>query len=134
MVALIGFYAEIYFDFAGYSSMAIGTARLFGYRIPKNFDYPYSSMSVTEFWRRWHISLSSWLRDYLYIPLGGSRGGRFAFYRNLMITMVLGGLWHGASWNFVIWGFLHGLGLCAHKLWMNARQRFALAVQWDCTV
>ena len=123
LTATVAFYGQIYFDFAGYSLMAIGTARLFGYRIPPNFNYPYSSLSVTEFWRRWHISLSSWLRDYLYIPLGGNRFGALATYRNLMITMVLGGLWHGASWNFVIWGFLHGLGLLVHKLWLELRER-----------
>ena len=106
----------IYFDFVGYSTMAIGFSRLFGYKLPKNFDFPYRSSSITEFWRRWHISLSSWLRDYLYIPLGGNRGGRFAPYRNLLLTMLLGGLWHGASYNFVLWGALHGLALALHKL------------------
>ena len=121
VTAAVSFYAQIYFDFAGYSNMAIGTARLFGYRFPKNFDYPYSSLSVTEFWRRWHISLSSWLRDYLYVPLGGNRNGTAARDRNLIITMVLGGLWHGASWNFVIWGALHGLGLLAHKAWLRLK-------------
>jgi D-alanyl-lipoteichoic acid acyltransferase DltB (MBOAT superfamily) len=126
VVAAVAFYGQIYFDFAGYSSMAIGTARLFGFRFPKNFDFPYSSLSVTEFWRRWHISLSSWLRDYLYVPLGGNRYGRLATYRNLMITMVLGGLWHGASWNFVIWGALHGLGLLTHKAWLGFKARAGL--------
>jgi alginate O-acetyltransferase complex protein AlgI len=121
ITALLCFYAQIYFDFAGYSGMAIGTARLFGYRIPKNFDFPYASTSVTDFWRRWHMSLSFWLRDYVYFPLGGSRGGEVARYRNLMITMLLGGLWHGASWNFVFWGFLHGIGLCAHKAWTDLK-------------
>lgn len=119
--AATAFYGQIYFDFAGYSLMAIGAARLFSYRLPKNFDFPYSSLSVTEFWRRWHISLSTWLRDYLYIPLGGNRHGVFFYYRNLMLTMVLGGLWHGASWNFVVWGALHGLGLCLHKVWIGTR-------------
>ena len=129
--ATIAFYGQIYFDFAGYSALAIGTARLFGYRIPKNFDYPYSSLSVTEFWRRWHMSLSFWLRDYVYIPLGGNRGPAWKFYRNLMATMILGGLWHGASWNFVLWGALHGLGLCLHKLWLGLRPRLALGIDWD---
>jgi alginate O-acetyltransferase complex protein AlgI len=128
--ALLGFYAQIYFDFAGYSDIAIGTARLFGYRIPKNFDCPYAAASVTEFWRRWHMSLSFWLRDYVYIPLGGNRGSPAAFYRNLMVTMLLGGLWHGASWNFVAWGALHGLGLCAHKLWLGVRPRLG-GINWD---
>ncbi len=94
---------QIYCDFSAYSDMAIGLAALLGYRFPRNFDQPYRSTSLQEFWRRWHISLSTWLRDYLYIPLGGGRGGWFTC-RNLMITMLLGGLWHGAAWNFVAWG------------------------------
>ncbi|MEO0465867.1 MAG: MBOAT family O-acyltransferase [Pseudomonadota bacterium] len=113
--ATIAFAGQIYFDFAGYSLMAIGVARLFGYHIPKNFDYPYASLSIADFWHRWHISLSSWLRDYLYIPLGGNRGGELSTYRNLMTTMVLGGLWHGAAWTFVAWGALQGAGLCLHR-------------------
>lgn len=108
---------QIYCDFSGYTDMAIGTARLFGYRFPKNFDAPYLSASITEFWRRWHISLSSWLRDYLYIPLGGNRRGALVRDRNLMITMLLGGLWHGASYNFLIWGGLHGIALIANREW-----------------
>jgi alginate O-acetyltransferase complex protein AlgI len=99
---------QIYFDFSGYSDMAIGLGLMLGFIFAKNFDSPYKSASITEFWRRWHISLSSWLRDYLYISLGGSRAGELRTYRNLVITMLLGGLWHGASWNFVIWGGLHG--------------------------
>jgi len=110
----LAFYGQIYFDFAGYSLIAIGVAQTLGYRLPPNFNVPYIARSVTEFWRRWHISLSSWLRDYLFIPLGGNRT---SYVRNLMITMVLGGLWHGASWNFLLWGTLHGLALCVHKLW-----------------
>jgi len=113
--ATIAFAGQIYFDFAGYSLMAIGVARLFGYHIPKNFDYPYATLTIAEFWRRWHISLSSWLRDYLYIPLGGNRIGEAKTYRNLMATMVLGGLWHGAAWTFVAWGALQGAGLCLHR-------------------
>ena len=108
----LGVYAfafQIYFDFSGYTDIAIGSARLLGYRLPINFIRPYQAWSISDFWRRWHISLSSWLRDYLYIPLGGSRTKTsFGVYRNLMITMVLGGLWHGAAWNFIIWGALHG--------------------------
>ena len=99
---------QIYFDFSGYSDMAIGLGLMLGFVFAKNFDSPYKSASITEFWRRWHISLSSWLRDYLYISLGGSQGGTRRTYRNLMLTMLLGGLWHGASWNFVIWGGIHG--------------------------
>jgi D-alanyl-lipoteichoic acid acyltransferase DltB (MBOAT superfamily) len=121
---LVGVYAyaiKIYADFSGYSDVAIGSAKLFGYELPKNFDAPYVSASLQEFWHRWHISLSSWLRDYLYIPLGGSRGTTWFTYRNLMITMVLGGLWHGASWNFVIWGALHGGALAVNRAWQRAR-------------
>ncbi len=118
-LATFAFAAQIYFDFAGYSLMAIGVARLFGYHIPRNFNYPYASTSITDFWRRWHMSLSFWLRDYLFIPLGGSRNGRFAYYRNLLATMILGGLWHGAAWTFVAWGLLHGLALVVHKLWIT---------------
>ncbi|MET0411562.1 MAG: MBOAT family O-acyltransferase [Polyangiaceae bacterium] len=111
----LGFYSQIYFDFVGYSTMAIGFSRLFGFKLPRNFDYPYRACSITEFWRRWHISLSSWLRDYLYIPLGGNRHGTVMQYRNLLLTMLLGGLWHGASYNFVLWGGLHGAALAGHK-------------------
>lgn len=113
--ATLAFAGLIYFDFAGYSLMAIGVARWFGFYIPKNFDYPYSSPSIDDFWRRWHISLSSWLRDYLYIPLGGNRAGEWKTYRNLMTTMVLGGLWHGAAWTFVAWGAMHGGALAFHR-------------------
>jgi alginate O-acetyltransferase complex protein AlgI len=109
------YYSQIYFDFAGYSWMAIGCSALLGYTLPINFNFPYTARSTTEFWRRWHISLSTWLRDYLFIPLGGSRRGRPRYYWNLFVTMGLGGLWHGASWNFLAWGLLHGLGLCVHK-------------------
>lgn len=116
LMGVYGYAMQIYCDFSGYSDMAIGIALLMGYRLGANFDLPYQSTSVTEFWRRWHISLSSWLRDYLYIPLGGNRNGKFRQYFNLMITMLLGGLWHGASWNFVFWGFLHGVALALDKL------------------
>jgi len=111
-----GFALQIYCDFSAYTDMALGTARAFGFRLPENFDAPYLSRSITEFWRRWHMSLSSWLRDYLYIPLGGSRLGVGKTYRNLMITMLLGGLWHGANWTFVLWGGLHGLFLAVERL------------------
>ena len=111
---------QIYCDFSGYSDMAIATAGLLGYSLPLNFNFPYLASDIREFWRRWHISLSTWLRDYLYIPLGGSRGGKWFTHRNLMITMLLGGLWHGAGWNFVIWGGLHGLALIAHREWERA--------------
>lgn len=110
------FAVQIYGDFSGYSDMAIATAGFLGFRLPKNFGHPYLATSITDFWRRWHISLSGWLRDYLYIPLGGNRGTKLFQYRNLMLTMLLGGLWHGAGWNFIIWGGLHGLALILDKI------------------
>jgi alginate O-acetyltransferase complex protein AlgI len=121
--AVVAYSLQIYCDFSGYSDIAIGVSRIIGFDLPENFNMPYLATSVTEFWRRWHITLSSWLRDYLYIPLGGNRRGRLRTYVNLFITMLLGGLWHGASWTFVFWGFLHGLGLAAHKLWMESVPR-----------
>jgi D-alanyl-lipoteichoic acid acyltransferase DltB (MBOAT superfamily) len=114
-IAVTGYAAQIYCDFSGYSDMAIACAWLLGYELGRNFDAPYAAASVTEFWRRWHISLSSWLRDYLYIPLGGSREGAARTYRNLLLTMLLGGLWHGAAWTFVAWGGLHGLALAGER-------------------
>ncbi len=115
LVGLYAFALQIYCDFSGYSKIARGTARLLGFRLVRNFEEPYLSANITEFWRRWHVSLSAWLRDYLYIPLGGNRRGTARTYVHLMVTMLLGGLWHGASWNFVVWGGLHGLYLAAHK-------------------
>ena len=117
LMGVYGYTLQIYCDFSGYSDMAIGIALLMGYRFKINFDSPYKSGSITEFWRRWHISLSSWLRDYLYISLGGNRRGKVRTYFNLFITMVLGGLWHGASWLFVIWGAWHGVLLIVHKVY-----------------
>ena len=119
LFAVYGYAVQIYCDFSGYSDIAIGIALLFGYRFNVNFDAPYRSATITEFWRRWHISLSTWLKDYLYIPLGGNRKGKFRTHINLMITMLLGGLWHGASIRFVIWGGLHGLYLVVHKVMMR---------------
>ena len=116
LMALVLFSIQIYADFSGYSKIARGTAKLLGIELMKNFEQPYLSTNITEFWRRWHISLSSWLKDYLYFSLGGNRNGKYNTYKNLMITMLLGGLWHGASWNFVIWGGLHGAYLIIHKL------------------
>jgi hypothetical protein len=115
ILATLLFAVQIYCDFSGYSDMAIGVARMLGFRFKENFALPYFSKSITEFWRRWHISLSTWLRDYLYISFGGSRKGKFRTYINLMLTMLIGGLWHGASWNFVIWGGLNGLYLSVEK-------------------
>ncbi|MFM1872774.1 MAG: hypothetical protein RL398_2196 [Planctomycetota bacterium] len=118
-IAVVCYSIQIYCDFSGYSDMAIGTARLLGYELRDNFRFPYLATSITDFWRRWHMSLSSWLRDYLYISLGGNRGGRWFTHRNLMLTMLLGGLWHGAGWNFVIWGAIHGMALVGHKEWVR---------------
>ena len=115
-VAVLGYTVQIYFDFSGYSDMAVGLGLMFSLRLPQNFDSPYKAVNISDFWRRWHISLSSWLRDYLYIGLGGSRHGRLKTLRNLTVTMFLGGLWHGASWIFVIWGLYHGCLLVAHSL------------------
>lgn len=115
LLGIYGYAMQIYCDFSGYSDMAIGIALLLGFRFPMNFNAPYKSDSISDFWRRWHISLSTWIRDYIYISLGGNRQGKIRQYINLIITMLLGGLWHGASLNFVVWGGIHGLGLVAHK-------------------
>jgi D-alanyl-lipoteichoic acid acyltransferase DltB (MBOAT superfamily) len=136
---LLGMYAyaiQIYCDFSAYTDIAIGVANLLGYQFPENFNQPYRALSVQDFWRRWHITLSNWLRDYLYIRLGGSRGGRIRTYLNLMVTMLLGGLWHGASWNFVLWGGLHGGALVVERAfgWTGApRSRLAAALAWALT-
>lgn len=115
LLAVYAFAFQIYFDFSGYTDIAIGVARLLGFNFPKNFDHPYMALSIREFWRRWHMTLSRWLRDYLYISLGGSRRGKGRTLINLMLTMLLGGLWHGASWNFVLWGALHGALLVGER-------------------
>jgi D-alanyl-lipoteichoic acid acyltransferase DltB (MBOAT superfamily) len=116
IISMYAYSCQIYFDFSGYSDIAIGIALLLGYQLKENFENPYKSTNITDFWRRWHISLSSWLRDYIYIPLGGSRKGRFNTYLFLLITMTIGGIWHGASWNFIIWGIAHGFALVLHKI------------------
>ncbi len=117
LLALYAYSMQVYADFSGYTDIAIGVALLMGFRLPVNFNSPYKALHVGEFWKRWHISLSTWLKDYLYIPLGGNRHGEFRTNINLMLTMLLGGLWHGASWQFVIWGGLNGLGLLVYKQW-----------------
>ena len=117
LLGVYGYALQIYCDFSGYSDIAIGSALLLGFSFPDNFATPYQSKNLQEFWRRWHISLSSWLRDYLYISLGGNRNGAVRTYINLMLTMLLGGLWHGAGWNFIIWGLMHGGALALHRLW-----------------
>jgi alginate O-acetyltransferase complex protein AlgI len=126
LLAVYGYAVQIYCDFSAYTDMAIGLAALLGFRFPANFNQPYRSERLREFWQRWHISLSSWLRDYLYKPLGGNRHGRFKTYRNLMITMLLGGIWHGAGWKFIAWGALHGGGLAVERMlepWLGLRSR-----------
>ena len=136
-VAVVAFALQIYYDFSGYTDIGRGSANLLGYRLPENFKMPYIACSVAEFWHRWHISLSTWLRDYLYIPLGGSRNGKFAQMRNLMVTMLLGGLWHGASWTFVLWGAYQGLGLVVCHSWDAFAKRISifqnknLTLLWD---
>lgn len=119
LMATYGYSVQIYCDFSGYTDIAIGIALLLGFKLPINFNSPYKAVSITDFWHRWHISLSTWLRDYLYIPLGGNRKGGLRTYLNLLVTMLLGGLWHGANLRFVIWGWLHGLFLALHKLWVK---------------
>ena len=120
-VGVLAYTFQIYFDFSGYSDMAIGLARLFGIKLPMNFNSPYKAVNIKEFWRRWHMTLSRFLRDYLYIPLGGNRFGGLKRYRNLFITMLLGGLWHGAGWTFIIWGALHGIYLITNHLWSSLK-------------
>ncbi len=120
---MLGTYAfawQIYGDFSGYSDIARGSAQLLGFHFMVNFRQPYLATSLQDFWRRWHISLSTWLRDYLYIPLGGNRHGEAMTYRNLMLTMLLGGLWHGANWTFVVWGGIHGAGLAVERFFTRA--------------
>lgn len=121
-VGALGYSLQLYFDFSGYSDMAIGAAYMFGIRLPLNFNSPYKAISIIDFWRRWHITLSQFLRDYLYIPLGGSRKGKIRRYFNLMVTMLLGGLWHGAGWTFIFWGALHGFYLVVNHLYRGVRQ------------
>ncbi len=115
LMGVVGYVVQIYCDFSGYSDMAIGISAIMGFRLTRNFDFPYKSRNLTDFWRRWHISLSTWLRDYVYIPLGGNRRGTLRTYVNNFLTMLVGGLWHGAAWKFVIWGGMHGVGLIVHK-------------------
>jgi alginate O-acetyltransferase complex protein AlgI len=132
LLGVYGYAAQIYGDFSGYTDIAIGSALLLGYKFPENFDRPYISASPQEFWRRWHLSLSGWLRDYLYISLGGSRGSPWRTSLNLFLTMVLGGLWHGAAWTFVAWGALHGGALVLHRLWsgVGALERLRESTAW----
>jgi alginate O-acetyltransferase complex protein AlgI len=123
LIAIYAYAVQIFADFSGYTDIAIGLALLLGFRFPANFDRPYAALSIQDFWRRWHITLSRWLRDYLYIPLGGSRGGRLAVYRNLAVTMTLGGLWHGAALTFIAWGAYHGVGLAVERMLRGVSER-----------
>ncbi len=125
---------QLYYDFSGYSDMAIGLGLMMGFVFPENFDHPYTARSITEFWRRWHISLSTWLRDYLYVPLGGNRKGPVRTYVNLMITMALGGIWHGANWTFVLWGLWHGALLAAERRFTRKQDGVRVAPRWPLPV
>ncbi|MBR0160868.1 MAG: MBOAT family protein [Oscillospiraceae bacterium] len=130
-LAMLAYTLQIYYDFSGYSDMAIGLGQMFGFHFPENFRHPYAALSVTEFWRRWHISLSGWFRDYVYIPLGGNRVSRLRWIRNLMIVWSLTGLWHGASWNFVLWGLYYGILLILEKLiWGKALEKLPVVLRW----
>jgi len=124
---------ELYFDFSGYTDMAIGLALLFNIKLPVNFNSPYKAVNIQDFWRRWHITLSRFLRDYIYIPLGGNRKGELRTYSNLIITFLLGGLWHGAGWTFVFWGFLHGMALVIHKVWSRYGVKLYGWIGWFIT-
>ncbi|MGC9971789.1 MAG: MBOAT family O-acyltransferase [Bryobacteraceae bacterium] len=129
--AALGYTFQLYYDFCGYSDMAVGLGYLFGLRIPQNFDAPYKALGIRDFWRRWHISLSTWLRDYLYIPLGGNRHGTMRRYINLFVTMLLGGLWHGANWTFVVWGAYHGFLLVLDRIAEPVTEKLpALVFRW----
>ena len=132
--AAAAFTLQIYFDFSGYSDMAIGLALMFGLRMPYNFEAPYRATSIRDFWRRWHMTLSRFLRDYLYIPMGGNRGGGLAQARNAVVTMLLAGLWHGANWTFVVWGGLHGIALAINGAWARAGLRMPAAAGWALTL
>jgi D-alanyl-lipoteichoic acid acyltransferase DltB (MBOAT superfamily) len=129
LLAVYGYALQIFCDFSGYTDMAIGLAAVLGYKLCDNFHSPYQAADITDFWRRWHISLSSWLRDYVYIPLGGNRHGKNRQYLNQFLTMLIGGLWHGANVRFILWGGAHGLALVGHKMWQNTRVAKSLSGQ-----
>jgi D-alanyl-lipoteichoic acid acyltransferase DltB (MBOAT superfamily) len=132
-VTSLSYTLQLYFDFSGYTDMAIGAALMFNIRLPINFNSPYKALSIQDFWRRWHMTLSRFLRDYIYFPLGGNRRGEVRVYLNLMITFLLGGLWHGAGWTFVFWGFLHGAGLVIQRLWQKLNLRMHWLLAWFIT-
>lgn len=129
-VALFSFMFQVFFDFSGYTDIGRGSALLLGYKVPENFNLPYLSASPTEFWQRWHLSLSSWLRDYLFIPMGGSRCSEWKIRRNLFVTMALGGLWHGASWRYMVWGIYHGIGLIIDRMWKKYAGKHPVLSKW----
>jgi D-alanyl-lipoteichoic acid acyltransferase DltB (MBOAT superfamily) len=124
---------QLYFDFSGYTDMAIGAALLFNIKLPINFDSPYQALDIQDFWRRWHITLSRFLKEYIYIPLGGNRKGTFRTYGNLLLTFIIGGIWHGAGWTFVFWGFLHGMALVIHRVWQRMGMRMPTVLAWFVT-
>ena len=124
-IVVLSYTLQIYFDFSGYTDMALGSAKMLNIDLPVNFNSPYKANSIQDFWRRWHITLSRFLRDYVYIPLGGNRKGETRTYFNLLITMLIGGLWHGASWMFILWGGIHGLALCVNKIWQKTKINIA---------
>ena len=132
-VTSLSYTFQLYFDFSGYTDMAIGVALMFNIRLPVNFNSPYKARNIQDFWRRWHITLSRFLKDYIYIPLGGNRRGEIRLYVNLMITFILAGLWHGAGWSFIFWGFLHGLALVVHRIWSIFSITLPLWVAWFVT-
>jgi len=132
-ITALSYSLQLYFDFSGYSDIAIGLAMLFGIRFPLNFDSPFMASDLRDFWHRWHMTLSRFLRDYVYVPLGGNRRGRLLMYRNLFLTFLVGGIWHGAGWPFVIWGALHGVGIGAHRAWSGAGYRMPAIAGWLCT-
>jgi len=130
----LGYTIQLYYDFSGYCDMAMGAALFFNIRLPVNFNSPYKAKNLQDFWRRWHITLSTWLRDYLYIPLGGNRIGEFKTYRNLFITFALGGIWHGAGWGFLMWGAMHGVGVMIHRAWGGLPYRLPASIAWMMTI
>jgi D-alanyl-lipoteichoic acid acyltransferase DltB (MBOAT superfamily) len=132
-VTSLSYTFELYFDFSGYTDMALGVALLFNIRLPINFDSPYKASNIQDFWRRWHITLSRFLKEYVYVPLGGNRDGSFNTSRNLMTTFIIGGLWHGAGWTFIFWGFLHGAALVLHRIWSHFGIKMPLVVGWFLT-
>lgn len=127
--AAVAYSLQIYFDFSGYSDMAIGVSKILGIDLPRNFNLPYLAHNVTELWKRWHITLSSWLQDYIYISLGGNRKGKVRTYLNLILTMVIGGIWHGANFTYIVWGLLHGIALAVHKVWMTLTYSDSKSIQ-----